>query len=170
MPHLTAEIELDQLTREILHPQGVVVSCNRKAQDKITASYSGHQGPVYSIARNPFFPKYFMSIGDWTARIWYEDLRSPIITSKYHQSYLVGGKWSPVRPGVLFTIKSDGAMDVWDYFYRQNDPTLTVKVGDSSLSAFDIQVRQTFPIYKNERLTPWLFPVPCSDIDRIPDG
>jgi dynein intermediate chain 2 len=119
--------------------QGAVIACNRKAQDKITASYAGHQGPIHSTARNPFFPKYFLSIGDWTARIWYDDLRLPIISSKHHPTYLVGGKWSPVRPGVFFTIKSDGGMDVWDYFYRQNDPTLSVKVSDSSLTAFDIQ-------------------------------
>ncbi len=52
---------------------------------------------MYSLVRNPLYPKYFLSIGDWTARIWNEDLKSPIMTSKYHSAYLTGGTWSPTR-------------------------------------------------------------------------
>lgn len=58
---------------------------------------TGHHGPVYGLVRNPFYPKYFLSIGDWTARIWNEDLKTPIMSSKYHSSYLTGGRWSPTR-------------------------------------------------------------------------
>lgn len=58
---------------------------------------SGHHGAVYSVVRNPSFPKYLLSIGDWTARIWNEDLKTPIITSKYSRSYLTAAKWSPTR-------------------------------------------------------------------------
>ena len=53
--------------------QGTVLMCNRKAKnpaDRVGTSYHGHHGPVYSLERNPFNPKYFMSIGDWSARIW----------------------------------------------------------------------------------------------------
>lgn len=49
--------------------------------------------------RNPFFPKYFMSVGDWTWRVWNEDLRSPLLVSPYAPAYLSGGTWSPTRPG-----------------------------------------------------------------------
>lgn len=57
----------------------------------------GHHGPVYGLTRSPFFPKFFLSIGDWTARVWNEDLKTPIMTSKYHSAYLNGGRWSPTR-------------------------------------------------------------------------
>lgn len=122
--------------------QGIVLSCNRKAKtaaDRIGASYTGHHGPVYNLERNPFFPKYFMSVGDWTARVWMEDLKTPVMTTKYHNSYLTGGTWSPTRPGVFFTVKMDGSLDVWDYFYKQNDPTLTVQVTDKALTSFNVQ-------------------------------
>mmetsp|Transcript_22165 Transcript_22165/g.68973 ORF Transcript_22165/g.68973 Transcript_22165/m.68973 type:complete len:575 (-) Transcript_22165:73-1797(-) len=122
--------------------QGSIISCNRKAknpQDRVGASYVGHHGPVYSLERNPFYPKYFMSIGDWTARIWMEDLKTAIMTTKYHKSYLTGGTWSPTRPGVFFTIKMDGVLDVWDYYYKQNDPSLTVQVNDGGLTSFNLQ-------------------------------
>ena len=29
----------------------------------------------------------------------------------------------------------DGTLDVWDYFYKQNDPTLTVQVADKCLTS-----------------------------------
>lgn len=62
--------------------QGVVVSCNRKAKtpaEKIVCTYDGHHGPVYALHRNPFFPKNFLTVGDWTARIWSEDIKESSI-------------------------------------------------------------------------------------------
>eukprot|EP00058_Branchiostoma_floridae_P010277 XP_002595765.1 hypothetical protein BRAFLDRAFT_275418 [Branchiostoma floridae] len=62
--------------------QGSVVNCNRKAKtpaDKIVALYTGHHGPIYALQRNPFFPKNFLTVGDWTARIWSEDIRESSI-------------------------------------------------------------------------------------------
>lgn len=41
-----------------------------------------HHGPIYSIQRNPTQNKYFMTVGDWTAKIWAEDLKTPIMTTK----------------------------------------------------------------------------------------
>ncbi len=52
------------------------------------------------------------------------------VLSRYHSSYLTDGCWSPTRPGVFFTTKSDGSLDIWDYMFKQNDPTLTIQVSD----------------------------------------
>lgn len=62
--------------------QGLVVSCNRKAKtpaEKIVCTYSGHLGPIYALQRNPFFPKNFLTVADWTARIWSEDIKESSI-------------------------------------------------------------------------------------------
>merc|ERR1719359_1435938 len=32
------------------------------------------------------------------------------MTTKYHDTYLTGGTWSPTRPGVFFTIKDGGKL------------------------------------------------------------
>lgn len=123
--------------------QGSVLSCNRKAKspsEKIVCSFSQHYGPVYAVQRNPFFPKNFLTIGDWTARIWSEDLReSSIMWTKQHMSYMTDGCWSPVRPAVFFTTKMDGTLDVWDYLFKQNDPTLSIQVCDESLNSLRVQ-------------------------------
>lgn len=109
--------------------QGSVLSCNRKAKnpaDRVGASYPGHHGPVYGLKRNPFYPKYFLSLGDWTARVWNEDLKVPLMTTQYDCANIMGGTWSPTRPAVFFTMKADGHLDVWDLFYKCNGPTLNV--------------------------------------------
>ena len=55
--------------------------------------YEGHCGPVYALQRNPFYPKFFLTIGDWTVRLWNEELRSPIMTSKYFKNYVLDATW-----------------------------------------------------------------------------
>ena len=47
---------------------------------------------------------------------------------RYQKSFLTDACWSPVRPAVFFTVKNDGVLDVWDIIFRQNDPTLSLKV------------------------------------------
>uniref|UniRef100_A0A4W5LUQ0 Dynein, axonemal, intermediate chain 2b n=1 Tax=Hucho hucho TaxID=62062 RepID=A0A4W5LUQ0_9TELE len=68
--------------------QGLLVSCNRKAKTpakKIVCTYSGPHGPIYTLQRNPFFLKNFLTVADWTARIWSEDIKeSSIMWTKYH--------------------------------------------------------------------------------------
>ncbi|XP_041664047.1 dynein intermediate chain 2, axonemal [Cheilinus undulatus] len=123
--------------------QGVVISCNRKAKtpaEKIVCTYDGHHGPVYALQRNPFFPKNFLTVGDWTARIWSEDIKeSSIMWTRYQTSYLCDACWSPVRPSVFFTVKMDGSLDVWDILFKQNDPTLSIKVCDEPLYSLRLQ-------------------------------
>ncbi|GAX76954.1 hypothetical protein CEUSTIGMA_g4401.t1 [Chlamydomonas eustigma] len=121
--------------------QGQIFSCNRKAKnpaDRVKYVLAGHHGPLFGLRRNPFNSKFFLSIGDWTARVWTDDtaVKTPILTTKYHSTYLTGGSWSPTRPGVFFTTKMDGTLDVWDLFYKHNEASLTVQVSDQSLTTF----------------------------------
>nr|XP_056704684.1 dynein axonemal intermediate chain 2 [Euleptes europaea] len=123
--------------------QGVVISGNRKAKtpaEKIVSTYSGHHGPIYALSRNPFYPKNFLTVGDWTARIWSEESKeSSIMWTKYHMSYLTDGCWSTTRPAVFFTTKMDGTLDVWDFLFKQNNPTLNLKVCDDPLFSLRLQ-------------------------------
>ncbi|KAM6377237.1 LOW QUALITY PROTEIN: kinesin-like protein KIF19 [Pluvialis apricaria] len=121
--------------------QGIVIACNRKAKtppEKITSN-SGHIGPVYALARTPFYPKIFLTVGDWTARIWSEETKESTIMTKYHLSYLTDGCWSTVRPAVFFTTRSDGTLDVWDFLFKQNNPSLSLKVCNEPLSSLRLQ-------------------------------
>ena len=122
--------------------QGSIYACNRKAKnpaDRVGTCYEGHAGPVYKVARNPWFPKFFVTIGDWTWRVWNEEIRTPIMTSGYHMSYMLDAAWSPSRPGVLMTAKADGTLDVWDIYYKQNEPVLSLQVDNDSLHSISVQ-------------------------------
>jgi dynein intermediate chain 2, axonemal len=126
--------------------QGTVISCNRKAKspsDRIGTSFgsggAGHRGPIYSLQRNPLSPKNFLTVGDWSAMIWSEDIKTPIMTTPYYKTYLTGGTWSPTRPGVFFTSKMDGSLDVWDLFHKSSTATLQVQVSPAPLTALSVQ-------------------------------
>ncbi|KAM9597379.1 dynein axonemal intermediate chain 2 [Trichechus inunguis] len=123
--------------------QGIVISCNRKGKtpaEKIVCTFSGHHGPIYALQRNPFYPKNFLTVGDWTTRIWSEDSReSSIMWTKYHMAYLTDGAWSPSRPAVFFTTKMDGTLDIWDFVFKQCDPALSLKVCDEALFCLRVQ-------------------------------
>jgi len=125
--------------------QGIVMMVNlknRKQNNGISVFDSGpgkHHGPIYSIQRNPANSKCFLTVGDWTARIWMEDIRTPIMTTKYHSSYLTSGCWSPTRAGVFYVTRMDGVVDIWDYYYRQNEVAYSHKVGDAMLTSVAVQ-------------------------------
>ncbi|XP_019749168.1 dynein intermediate chain 2, axonemal-like isoform X1 [Hippocampus comes] len=122
--------------------QGAVVYCNRAAEtpaEKIVCTYDGHHGPVYAIQKNPFFSQNFLTVGDWGARIWSEDIKeSSIMWTKHQTAYLTDACWSPVRPSLFFTVKMDGVLDIWDILFKQNDPTLSVKVRDEPLCCVQV--------------------------------
>ena len=57
--------------------QGYVLFCNRKTRYKpqgLGEGYQAHYGPVYSLQRNPASLRTFLTVGDWTAKVWSEDL------------------------------------------------------------------------------------------------
>jgi dynein intermediate chain 2 len=120
--------------------QGVVLMINlrnKKQNGGVSEFDDGpgkHHGPIYSIERNPTHNKFFMTVGDWTARIWNEDLKMPIVTTKYHDSYLTSACWSPTRAGVFYVARMDGVVDIWDLFYRQSEVAYSHKVGEAALS------------------------------------
>ena len=122
--------------------QGKIVACSRKGKtpaDKIGNINEAHSGPVYALARNAYFPKFYVSVGDWTVKMWNEELKTPIMTSKYSRSYVLDAAWSQTRPGVFCTTKMDGTLDVWDIFSKQVEPTLTIQVDNEGLKCLRIQ-------------------------------
>jgi dynein intermediate chain 2, axonemal len=124
--------------------QGYIMQANRR-KDKVEINVrygledGKHHGPVYALQRNPAQLKYFLSVGDWTAKIWSEELRQPIMQTRYHQSYLTDGCWSPQRCGLFYLTRMDGFLDVWDFFYRQNEVAYSVKVSDAVLTSIQVQ-------------------------------
>jgi dynein intermediate chain 2 len=122
--------------------QGPILAGSRRAkapQDRVTASFPGHHGPVRSLARHPAFPKYFLSVGDWTARLWAEDLRVPLLATPYRAPYLAAGVWSPARAALAFTVGSDGRFEAWDLLQSHEMPVLAASVSAGALTGVAVQ-------------------------------
>ena len=96
---------------------------------------SCHYSRVTAVDRNPFYPKNFLTIGDHTAKIWCEDLRtsaimfmlmlmlrcedlrtSAIMWMKPSAARLTGGGWNPARMSVFHTTRVDGVLEVCKLF------------------------------------------------------
>ncbi len=79
-----------------------------------------------------------MTMGDWSAKLWMDDLRTPLIKTKYHDSYISDGCFAPTRVGAFFLTRKDGWLDVWDYYYRQNQVAFSHKVSNAPLTSIKI--------------------------------
>ncbi|CAF0927928.1 unnamed protein product [Rotaria sordida] len=122
---------------------GRIVLCTRKAKidtERINVIYPGHSGPIYSIQRHPFFHKTFLSIGDWTLRIWSEEIRDDyIFSTKPSKYYLTDAQWCPGRPGVFISSTTEGSIHVWDLLFKQDQPALTVKLSEEAIACLSFQ-------------------------------
>ncbi len=72
--------------------------------------------------------KFFLTVGDWTVKVWAEDQRTPLMTTPCAAAPVAAAAWSQSRPGVFFAARADGCLDVWDYYHRQTEPALMHKV------------------------------------------
>ena len=84
-----------------------------------------------------------MTVGDWSAKIWLDDIKTPLIRTRYHASYLTDGCFSPTRIGAFFLTRKDGWLDVWDYYFRQNELAFSHKVSETALTCIKISYTGT---------------------------
>ena len=123
--------------------QGYAVLATKRKNIEISTRFGAdnggkHHGPIYSIWRNPLQQKFFLTVGDWQAKIWSEELKQPIMQTRYHSAYLTNGCWSPTRCGLFFLTTIDGFLDVWDFYYKQNEVAYSQKISDYPLTSISI--------------------------------
>lgn len=112
--------------------QGVLFVVNKKKTEgeigqKLGLVTGRHLGPIVGMQRNPTYFKFILTVGDWTARIWTEDLKTPILISKYFPAYLNDCLWTP-RIGMFLICRSDGWINGYDLCYKLNETTLVTKL------------------------------------------
>lgn len=116
---------------------GLVIGGNRKgknAVEKLPTKYEAHFGPVYALQRNPTFVKNFLTVGDWTARVWSEDCRESAILWTYsHRTKLTDGAWNPIRFSLMLVTQWDGCLSCWDLLRRRSAPLVTAQLCDEPL-------------------------------------
>ncbi|KAG6455160.1 dynein intermediate chain 3, ciliary [Manduca sexta] len=116
---------------------GFVIAGNRKGKtpmEKLPVKFDAHNGPVWSVERNPNFLKNFLTVGDWTVRVWSEDCReSAVLWSPPHRHKITAGTWSPTRLSLMLLAQGNGILAIWDLLRRQHEPSLTMQVCEESL-------------------------------------
>ena len=99
-----------------------------------------YHSPVLTVQRNPFYPKYFLTVGGDTNKIWSDDLKSDSILSLAPSpTRLSCGAWSPSRLSLFFTARTDGFLDLWDFVLDQSRPMLSVKIADYPLHCLTVE-------------------------------
>ncbi|CAK9075024.1 70 kDa intermediate chain [Durusdinium trenchii] len=89
---------------------GIILSCTKRPKKQVEigtwfgsedrGGYGKHFGPVYSVKRNPFHVKFFLSVGDWCGKMWMEELKGPMLQTPYYPAFISAAAWSPTRAGV----------------------------------------------------------------------
>jgi|AntAceMinimDraft_1070359.scaffolds.fasta_scaffold14440_1 WD40 repeat protein len=113
---------------------------------------SAHAGPVRSIERSPFFPDIMMSVGDWTFKLFKQGEKTPLFSSPSADAYLSAGCFSPTRPGVLFTAKQDGTVDVWDFLDRSHEASLMVRPETRNLKQPELYIVNTKALHPKPKI------------------
>lgn len=130
----------------IVTEQGTIFLANKKKHEaeisqKYGFSWGRHLGPITGIQRCPWANKYFLTVGDWTAKIWSDDYRIPIYCSKYHSAYLTDCCWVPNRTAIFFVSRSDGWVYAYDILYKTQEPIFGQKICDSALTSMCINIK-----------------------------
>ena len=122
--------------------QGKVLSCSRKAKTQtevILSEYSAQYGSVSALRRNPILPKNFLTAGDWSIKVWSEDVTvSPLLWVWSGRIKVTAATWSPTRPSVILATRSDGCLMVLDILYRQTGPLVSLEVHDGALTSLAV--------------------------------
>ena len=88
---------------------------------------------------SPPLPQSFLSAGDWSIKVWSEDLTvSPLLWVWAGQVRLTAATWSPARPSVIFATREDGCLLVLDILYKQDGPLLTFNAHDGALTSLAV--------------------------------
>ena len=125
--------------------QGILFIVNKKKNEgeigqKLGLVSGRHLGPIVGMQRNPTNFKFILTVGDWTARIWTEDLKTPIYISKYFPAYLTDCLWTP-RIGMFLITRSDGWINGYDLCYKLNETAFQYKVTDASLTTMALSLK-----------------------------
>lgn len=128
---MSLEIDMATASRCLVGTeQGNVVNINTKTGktpgEHIVGVFNAHSAPVYSIERHPHNPKNFLTIGDWCAKIFSEEIMfSSIFLTPPGDDWLLDGAWSPTRSAVFFTGGLGGTVRIYDLLTKHDEPVIT---------------------------------------------
>ncbi|VVD00834.1 unnamed protein product [Leptidea sinapis] len=117
---------------------GLVINANRmgRSHSEILASYwRAHDGPVRAVHRSPCTLRMFITCGDWSVRIWSEEVRTaPIIVTKPYRHEVTDVAWAPLRYSSYMAVCDGGVFYYWDLLRKQREPVASLQVTKQGLT------------------------------------
>lgn len=117
---------------------GFVINVNRLGRnisEVLVSNWNAHAGPVHSIHRSPCVHRMFLTCGDFSVRIWSEEIRmSPIIISRPYRHEVNDACWAPLRCSSYMSIGAKGIFYYWDLLRKQHEPTATKTISKHALT------------------------------------
>lgn len=117
---------------------GLVINANRmgRSHSEILTSYwEAHSGPVRAVHRSPCTLRMFITCGDWSVRIWSEEVRTaPIIVTPPYRYEVTDVVWAPLRYSCYMAISDDGVFYFWDLLRKQKQPVATLNISKFGLT------------------------------------
>nr|XP_021190185.2 dynein intermediate chain 3, ciliary [Helicoverpa armigera] len=117
---------------------GLVINANRMGRthsDILSSFWYAHDGSVETVERSPCTFRMFLTCGDYTVKIWSEEVRTaPIIVTRPYRNLVYDAAWAPLRFSSYMSICGAGKFYYWDLLRKQKEPVLTLQVSKSGLT------------------------------------
>ncbi|NXL46974.1 WDR78 protein, partial [Podilymbus podiceps] len=105
--------------------EGHIHQCSCSRSEQFLETYSGHKGPVYKVAWNPFSTDTFLSCSaDWTIMLWHRDSQTPILTFSSATTFVHDIMWSP-KSAFVFAAVNESRVEIWDLSVSTLSPAIS---------------------------------------------
>lgn len=115
--------------------EGCVHICSTNFPHQHIGVLQVHTGGVYTIDFSPFSPKIFLTAGDWTIRIWIENVFEPIMELSDGFGTIHNAYWSPIHSTIIASCTQD-AVQIWDLRRKNQKPASIRTFGNKQLTIF----------------------------------
>jgi dynein intermediate chain 4, axonemal len=101
--------------------EGCIHTCSTNFPHQHIGVLQVHNGGVYTIDFSPFSPKIFLTAGDWTIRIWIENVFEPIMELTDGFGTIHNAYWSPIHSTIIASCTQD-SVQIWDLRRKNQKP------------------------------------------------
>ncbi|KAF9824649.1 hypothetical protein SFRURICE_004106 [Spodoptera frugiperda] len=117
---------------------GLVINANRMGRshsDILVSYWNAHDGSIQAVERSPCTFRMFLTCGDYTVKVWSEEVRTePIIVARPYNHLVSDAAWAPLRFSSYMSICSGGFFYYWDLLRKYKEPVMTLHVSKHGLT------------------------------------
>ncbi|CAH0397878.1 unnamed protein product [Chilo suppressalis] len=117
---------------------GLVINVNRMGREHsemLTSYWNAHLGPVRAVQRSPCTMRMFLTCGDYTVRIWSEEMRTqPIIVTTPYKHQVTDASWAPIRYSCYMSVCAGGYFYYWDLLRKSQEPVAILQVSKKEIT------------------------------------